>query len=629
MLPASGWPGEPRVLIQSAVAMRIAAAVEETSGEVIDAGPLVGWLLDLAGELSRELMGRCWQPATFTALHAGVDAAGRKLPSTAAVVAQRLGWIPRTPAGVYVPSRVARLAQANVVPILKTMAYRDRLIPHVLAALDADRRWDRDRLGSDQLRYVDEAFLRNLVRELSRRGDESGVASITQIQPAPGVPAIARLGAVDAQLAQFDTTDAAGVWLRIKLPATRTPAARADWRWYRLWCPIPPHLKHREIRAWHLPTISKHRGPPLLRFTISEDVSEPDTANAASALGIDWSPASLGVATMVAETAAGLVTDARTHVYNDRGLGVRLARLQAEGQHLSAKIDRLSALAAGAAEPTKAQLTAKITVLQRHRAALGTKRRRINRDIAFDFAKTMTSMATASDAGVIAVEDLRGLDPGGRGRANNNRAAQSARRQAYRALEHTAARAGLEVVMCPPRGTSSLCPGCDHELLRPNGYHSASCGRCGINGADRDQIAGQNIAKRVLVAKTKVKRRKGKPNRITIVAHRPVTKTRQKTTATPKQHRHKRVRRTAALPRSPNRPFLHAKRPCGTETSPPHQRKAPLQNRSPTPATHQTCQRVSEIDRRSGSLRPARCRGPGRGWFRPPDRRSPCASGFP
>ncbi|MGH3560412.1 MAG: zinc ribbon domain-containing protein, partial [Mycobacterium sp.] len=118
----------------------------------------------------------------------------------------------------------------------------------------------------------------------------------------------------------------------------------------------------------------------------------------------------------------------------------------------------------------------------------------------------------------------------------------------YQALEHTAARAGLEVVMCPPRGTSARCPSCDGELARPDGYHSASCRPCAINGANRDQIAGQNIAKRVLLAKTKVKRPKGKPKRITTVAHRPVTKTRQKTTATPKRQRHKRVRNTTAPP---------------------------------------------------------------------------------
>jgi hypothetical protein len=535
------------MLIASAVPMRVGAAIEEDTGEVVDAAPRIGWLLDLVADLSAELMARCWRPATFTTLHAGVDSVGRKLPSKAAVVAQRLGWIPQPPAGVYVPSRVARLAQANVVPILKTMAYRDRLIPDVVAALDDDGHLDITWLGHEECSYIPAAFLRNLGRQL-RRHAHTPISCITEIQSAPTTPRLARLGAADAQFVELDNPDAAGVWLRIKLATTPAPAGRADWVWHTLWCPTPPHLKARAIAVWHLPTISMRGGAPLLRFAITEDVPDPDTAHATAALGIDWSPATLGAATMVAEHRGALITDARTHVYNDRGLGARLHRLQTEGQHLSTKIDGLARLVEGASEPTGAQLHAKITVLQQNRAALGAKRRRINREIAFDFATTMTAMAAASGAGVIAAEDLRGLEASGRGRTNNNRAAQSARRRAYRALEHSAARAGLEVVMCPPRGTSARCPGCDGDLTRPGGYHSASCPGCGINCANRDQIAGQNIAKRVLLAKTRIKRPRNKPKRVTTAAHRPVTKTRQKTTTTPKQRRHKRTRHTTPLP---------------------------------------------------------------------------------
>lgn len=317
-------------MIQSAVPVRIGAAIEEGSGEVVAAAPRIGWLLDLVAELSTELMARCWRPATFTVLHEGVDFLGRRLPPTAAVAAQRLGWTPQTPPGVYVPSRVARLAQANVVPILKTMAYRDRLIPEVVAALDEDGDLDYCRLDEQHCRYVTAAFLRNLTRQL-RRHTGRPISCITEIQSAPAVSKLARLGAADAQLVELEVTDAAGLWLRIKLPTTPQPGGRADWVWHTLWCPTPPQLKARTIASWHLPTICLQRGAPLLRFTITEEVPEPDTAHAGAALGIDWSPAALGAATMVAEHGGALITDARTHVYNDRGLGVRLARLQTRG----------------------------------------------------------------------------------------------------------------------------------------------------------------------------------------------------------------------------------------------------------------------------------------------------------
>lgn len=542
------------MVIQSAVPLRIAAAVEDATGEVVvDIDARVGWLLDLVHHMSVELMQSCWRPEAFAALHAGVDGLGRKLPSSAAAVAARLGWVPTPQAGVYVPSRVVRLAQANVVPVLKSLAFRDALIPAALAALDGGGRLYR------QGQSVSPAFLRNLCRQL-RRGGTGSVTSITEIQGAPAVARIARLGAADIQLAEMDDCDPAGVSLRIKLPNSPQPEGRGDWSWCRLWCPTPLHLRQRDIARWHLPIVCMQRGKPLLRFTITEIVPEPATAAATAALGIDWSPASLGAATMVVERGGQLVTDARTHMYDDRGLGVRLARLQIEGQALARKIARLTNLAANAPEPTQARLATIIATLRENHRAVGAKRARINRDLAFDFAATMTTMATASGAGVIAVEDLRDLETRAHGRTNNNRAAQSARRRAVAALEHTAAKAGLEVVMCPPRGTSANCPGCDQQLTRPGGYHTATCRACGIRAANRDQIAGQNIAKRVLLAKTKVRRPKGKSKRVTAVEHQPVRKTRRKTTATPKQRRHKRTRRNPTTPvRSQRHPILPAR----------------------------------------------------------------------
>lgn len=588
------------MVIQSAVPLRIATAIEEATGEIVDADTRVGWLLDLVHQMSVELMQSCWRPEAFAALHAGVDSMGRKLPSTAAVVAARLGWVPTPPVGVYVPSRVVRLAQANVVSILKTMAFRDALIPAVLAALDEQGRLDRQRLGQEQTPYVSAAFLRNLRRQLRRVGGEP-VTSIAEIQDPPAVARVARLGAVDRQLVALGDSNPAGIWLRIKLPNRPEPAGRGDWSWCRLWCPTPPHLKQRDILCWHLPTMSMQRGKPLLRFTITELVPEPATAAATAALGIDWSPASLGAATMVIERDGQLLTDARTYVYDDRGLGVRLARLQAEGQALTGKIARLTNLAANAPEPLQARLTTKLAVLHDNRRAVGAKRARINRDMAFDFAATMTSMATVSGAGVIAVEDLRDLETRGHGRVNNNRAAQSARRRAIAALEHTAAKTGLEVVMCPPRGTSANCPGCDQELARPGGYHTATCDTCGIRGANRDQIAGQNIAKRVLLAKTKVKRPKGKPKRVAVVEHQPVCKTRRKTTATPRQRRHKRTRHTTptALACSKRHPNIPARTASVWDRDQPTVITAASTSAQPIPDTSDTpCQQVSETDRR-------------------------------
>ena len=96
------------MVIRSAVPLRIAAAVEDATGEVVDVDARVGWLLELVHQMSVELMQSCWRPETFAALHAGVDALGRKLPSTGAGVAARLGWVAAPPAGP--PTRALRAA---------------------------------------------------------------------------------------------------------------------------------------------------------------------------------------------------------------------------------------------------------------------------------------------------------------------------------------------------------------------------------------------------------------------------------------------------------------------------------------------------------------------------------------
>ena len=139
---------------------------------------------------------------------------------------------------------------------------------------------------------------------------------------------------------------------------------------------------------------------------------------------------------------------------------------------------------------------------------MGVKRGKINRELAFHFARQVTDYAAAAGAQVIAVEDLTTLETRGHGRVNNNRAAQSARRQAVAALAHTAAGVGITVVSVPARGSSALCPGCDEPLARPGGYHTAWCPRCRVGG-NRDHVAGVNLAKRALLGRNKATRRRG------------------------------------------------------------------------------------------------------------------------
>ena len=143
------------------------------------------------------------------------------------------------------------------------------------------------------------------------------------------------------------------------------------------------------------------------------------------AVGVDSSPSTLGAAAIAADNPGGLSSDYRGWTYDDRGLGIKLARLQAEGQLLHRKAARLTRLAAHRpARGPRTSCEAKIAVLDAHRTAVGVKRGKINRELAFHFSRQVPDYAAAAGAQVIAVEDLTALETRGHGRVNNNRAAQ-------------------------------------------------------------------------------------------------------------------------------------------------------------------------------------------------------------
>jgi Putative transposase DNA-binding domain len=525
---------------------RAYSAVDDASGEPIgldDVDVRVRWLLDIIGAAETELLTRLWRPSTFDVLAAGRDRQDRKLPLQGHVAAARLGWDPRYPDGVYVPSRVTRVVTSQVLATLRTLAYRDNAITALWARLDpATGQMAAPTAGSEHVRP---GFARGVRRELLAQARRIGVAPcararITEVQGPPHNAAMARLSAADQQLAQLTVADGELV-LTVKLPTYPAPQRRVQWRSVRLTAAIPAHLDRRAVTHWHLPTLVLDGAGTLLRCAATELVPVSELSVASTAVGVDWSPSTLGAAAVATETPDGLVSDYRGWTYDDRGLGIKPARLQAEGQLLDRKAARLTRLAASAPPEVRAQLECKIAALDANRAAVGVKRGKINRELAFHFARHLTDYAAAAQAALIAVEELSTLEPRGHGRVNNNRAAQSARRRAIGALAHTAAGSGITVVSVPARGSSAQCPGCDQPLSRPGGYHRAWCPRCRIGG-NLDHVAGVNLAKRALLGRSKTVRRRRQLPTIGNAEHAPVRLTHDKNSPTPSRPRHRRVR---------------------------------------------------------------------------------------
>ncbi len=403
---------------QFAFTTRAHMAVDDATGEPIgldDVDTRVGWLLDLITAAGAELVSRLWQPATFDVLATGLDRHDRRLPAQGHVAAARLGWNPRYPDGIYVPSRVGRVVTADVVATLRTLTFRDTAIAALSARFDPAT--GAVAPPTESADYVPPGFVRGVQRQLAAHARRSGAAPagrlrITDVQGPPKTSAMAQLSAADRQLAQITMTKRELV-LTVKLPTAPAPAGRAQWRRVRLTAAIPTHLHGRAVTDWHLPTLVLDRRGLLWRCAATELVPVNDPKSAAVAVGVDWSPSTLGAAAIAAEGPSGLSSDYRGWTYDDRGLGIKLGRLQAEGQMLHRKAARLTRLAATAPPEVRALLEEKIAVLNEHREAVGIKRGRINRELAFHFARQVTDYAAAADAEMIAVEDLTTLRDSG------------------------------------------------------------------------------------------------------------------------------------------------------------------------------------------------------------------------
>ncbi|BAH54580.1 hypothetical protein ROP_63330 [Rhodococcus opacus B4] len=396
---------------QFAFTTRAHVAVDDITGEPIgldDVDTRVGWLLDLIAAAGAELTARLWQPVTFDVLAAGRDHQDRRLPAQGHVAAARLGWNPHYPDGVYVPSRVTRVVTAQVMATLRILAYRDTAITSLSQRFDpATGALAPPTEPGD---WVPLGFARGVRRQLIARARREGGAlagrlRITDMQGPPQVAAMARLSAADRQLAHIAVSDAV-MTLTVKLPTCPVPAGRAQWRRVRLTAAIPGHLDGRAVSGWHLPTLVLDQRGLLLRCAATELVPAADLMAGTVAVGVDWSPSTLGAAAITTENPDGLSSDFRGWTYDDRGLGTKLARLQSEGQMLHRKAARLTQLATNAEPEVRTRLEAKIAVLGAHRTAVGAKRGKINRELGFHFARQTVDYAASAGATVIAVEDL-------------------------------------------------------------------------------------------------------------------------------------------------------------------------------------------------------------------------------
>ncbi|WP_371785165.1 hypothetical protein [Streptosporangium subroseum] len=239
----------------------------ETSGEAVGERTLVrrvNWLAALAQTLATQVLTERWTGAALTDLASGKSGDGRPLPAKGWMAVRRLGWGCTTPAEVYVPERVRRIAEEEAARALRLALHRRAVLAAVCATWPADpgRRSEAEwrALRAALPTETSAAQIRNRTRQVRAHLAEhkQRPADVTEVEGAPVVAARVLLAAADKQLVTLTrntTTDATAsggapavagdesgtavpggpdtAVLRVKLPLVAAPASRADWAWHR------------------------------------------------------------------------------------------------------------------------------------------------------------------------------------------------------------------------------------------------------------------------------------------------------------------------------------------------------------------------------------------------------------
>ena len=500
----------------------IRSGVDEKTGGVLTTAALaerVGWCADLIAAMTSALLAGHWNTTDVNALACGVDAGGRKLPSTAWMALRRLGWTVTTPAKVN--DRIVRMAQETAGRALRSAKWRADVATGVLAAWPADpnkrtsQEWDQVREAIPGSDYLPSSIIRARTRQITAFERKHGrlPADVFELEPAPRVARTLLLAACDGQQATIERGDTGQqALLRLQLPARPDPAGYRDWTWVACSITLPPTIPANAVI--HLPTLRSTGGKVRADLAYTHPVPKTQRTGHTVALGVDW-----GLNTLLSAGAARLHDDGRittlAHGAQFRAAGVlaKQHRLRRVCEHLHAKTDHYARLATPA-------LDGKAGVLAGEIRRVSERRSNLNDALAWSAARWAVDQAIAAGATVICLEDLRSMEAGGMGRARNTGLSQTVRGQIADRMRHVAAEVGIAVVTVPPRNTSKHCPQCLTPLRhrkapdRPAtaGWKWAICPNhdCGWQG-DRDQGAWRRIAARGLAhqAKTVVDRTTG------------------------------------------------------------------------------------------------------------------------
>lgn len=539
--------------LTSTVPCRAYGGVDIATGEVVVPGVVrerVEWLSNITRDITIRIVTERWNERDIAVLAAGNDGSGRRLPSSGHVALARLGWGVTPPDGVYVPSRVMRVATEHAARLLRAAVSRDAVIDGIAASWPVNpvkrtpdewgALWAAVPTGTTR------AVVRNRTRQIAAylaTSDGTHPTSVTVLEGPPRVSGQILFAAADQQLVTLQRDGRVGN-LTVKLPTVAHPTCRNDWEWVTLRVRIPGHVPADAVI--HTPTVRIADGQVCVDVPWTIHAPAVRRTGHARALGLDW-----GVNTLLTGTIGTLrvdrdarervITNGQPLTFNAAGVSAKVMRLRTQRERLAAKRDQYTRLG------TQTVLLERVTVEHDRVAA---RLRNLGRSVSWAAAHWAVAHAVAHHATVIYIEDLTTMETRGLGRATNRRLGQHIRSDVFDALRHLAAKVGIIVVTVPARGASAGCPRCGRPLKHvnaPNDHrtgHKWSTCSCGLS-SDRDHAAAERIVARGLIGQPHTRTNRAGTHSICVTVDTPVRRNRDKHTRTsPRMPR----RRTAPAP---------------------------------------------------------------------------------
>jgi hypothetical protein len=505
----------------------VRGGTDEATGQALTPAVLAGrtgWCASLVQGMAAGLIAGHWNAGDLRALASGADAQGRALPSNAWMALRRLGWTASPRGNVTVNDRIVRMAQEQAGRVLRSAAWRDRLVSVVLAAWPTDPakrtagEWDAVRAALPGGEHVASAVIRARTRQIARFTAARGrlPADVFELEEPPTVPPVLVLAACDRQQASIGRSPAGPrmALLRLQLPSRPDPRSRKDWSWVAVQLTLPPTVPAGAVL--HLPTLRVAGGRVHADVPFTRPVPRARRDGHVTALGVDWGLNTLLSAGAVRQDPDGTIAALGAGgQFRAGGVLAKAARLRRHSERLQARLDHYERLMAG--DP-RHPLSAKTDALIEEADRIAARRANLNDALAWSAARWAADQALAAGATVIYLEDLRSLEARGMGKTMNTRLSQTVRGKIADHLRHISAGIGIAVVTVPPRGTSRCCPRCLAQLRhckapdRPAvpGWKWARCPACGWQG-DRDQGSWQRIAARGLAHQAKTAAPPGEP----------------------------------------------------------------------------------------------------------------------